>query len=160
LGRWITGQRTSLRALAQSALRQLVGFYGYELDHLAVAAGREQTTVPDRMKMWPLLLSVHAQNPEFTEPIAELLRQLLKREGDVVAKLFLGRWFRHSEGNPELLAVLADFMPHIVRDESDEYRLVYLVDRLSGDWAEPLRPDVANRLRTAILSNRVGSSIA
>lgn len=160
LFRWISGARTSLRALAQSAMRQLVGFYGFELDHLAVVVGRAQSALPERMKMWPLLLSVQVQNPELTEPIAELLRQLLRREGDQVAKQFLGKWIRQSERNAGLLAALADFIPHIVRSETDEYRLTYLLDRLSQDWAEPLRPDVANRLREAILSNRVGSANA
>lgn len=158
--RWISAARTSLRVLAQYAVRQLVGFHGFDLDHLAVTAGHKKTALPERMKMWPLLLSMHVQNPEFTEPIAELLRQLLRREGDQAAKQFLGKWIRQCERNAALLAVLADFIPHIVRSEADEYRLTYLLDRLSQDWAEPLRPDVANRLRQAILSNRVGSSIA
>lgn len=158
--RWISGTRMSLRALAQSAMRQLVTLYGFELDHLALAVGRAQPALPERMKMWPLLLSVHVQNPEFTEPIAELLRQLLRREGDQAARQYLGKWIRQSERNTALLAALADFIPHIVRSEADQYRLTYLLDRLSQDWAEPLRPDVANRLRQAILSNRVGSASA
>jgi hypothetical protein len=158
--RWISGSRTSLRVLAQSAVRHLVSFHGFELDHLALAVGRDQPALPERMKMWPLLVSVHVRNPELTEPIAELLRQLLRREGDQAAKQFLGRWVRQSERNTALLAALADFIPHIVRSEADEYRLTYLLDRLSQDWAEPLRPDVANRLRQAILSNRVGSANA
>lgn len=160
LQRWITGPRSSLRALAQSAMRQLVTFYGFELDHLAFAVGRTQSALPERMKTWPLLLSVYVQNPDFTEPIAELLRQLLRREGDHVAKQFLGKWIRQSERNADLLTVLAEFIPHIVRSEADEYRLIYLIDRLSQDWAEPLRPDVAKRLHQAILSNREGSSVA
>jgi hypothetical protein len=140
-------------------MRQLVTFYGFELDHLAFAVGRTQSALPERMKMWPLLLSVHVQNPEFTEPITELLRQLLRREGDQAAKQFLGKWIRHSEDNAELLAVLADFIPHLVRNQADESRLSYLLDRLSRDWAEPLRSDVATRLHRAILSNRERSSV-
>lgn len=160
LRQWISGPRTSLRALAQSALRQLTTFHGFELDHLAVAVGRNQSAVPERMKMWPLLLSVHVRNPEFTEPIADLLHQLLRREGDMAAKHFLGKWIRQGERNPELLMILADFIPHIVRNEADEHRLKYLLNRLLRDWADPLCPDVADRLRDAIYSNRVGSSIA
>lgn len=157
---WSGGHRASLRALAGSAVRQLANFHGYQLDHLAVSVGRGRSAVPERMKMWPLLLSVHARSPELTEPIAELLHELLRRAGDQVVRTVLGRWFRRSEHHPELLAVLADFLPHIVWDGADERRLVYLVDRLSQDWADPLRPDVADRLRAAILSERVGRSIA
>lgn len=160
LQRWITGWRTSLRALAQSALRQLVTFRGFELDYLAVAVGREHLAFPEHMKMWPLLLSVHVRNPEFTERIADLLVQLLRREGDQVAKHFLGKWIRLSERNDDLLDALADFIPHIVRDKADQSRLTYLLDRLSKDWAQPLRPDVASRLHQVILSSREGSLIA
>jgi hypothetical protein len=156
--RWISGTRTSLRTLAQAAMRELVTLYGFELDHLAVAVGRTQSALPERMKMWPLLLSMHVQNPDLTAPIAKLFRQLLRREGDQVAKQSIGKWVRQSEDNDAMLAALADFIPHIVRSEADENRLTYLLDRLSQDWAEPLRPDVANRLRQAILSNRVGSA--
>jgi hypothetical protein len=150
-----------LRSLAQSAVRQLVNFYGFELDHLDIAVGLDRPALPERMKRWPLLLSVHVRSPELTEPIAELLRQLLlRREGDQVAKQFLGKWIRQSERDAELLAVLTGFLPHIVRNDGDEFRLIHLLDRLSQDWAEPLYVDVASRLRGAILSSRVGSSIA
>jgi len=99
---------------------------------------------------WPLLLSVHVRSPELTEPIADLLRQLLRREGDQVAKQFLGRWIRQSEHDAELLAVLTGFLRHIIRNDGDEFRLIHLLDRLSRDWAEPLYMDVASRLREAI----------
>jgi hypothetical protein len=99
-------------------------------------------------------------SPELTEPIADLLRQLLSREGDQLAKQFLGRWIRQSERDAELLTVLAGFLRHIIRNDGDEFRLIHLLDRLSQDWAEPLCRDVARRLRDAILLSRVGSSIA
>ena len=160
LRHWIASPRTSLRSLAQSAVRQLVDFYGFELDHLDIAVGQDRQALPKRMKRWPLLLSVHVRSPELTEPIADLLRQLLRREGDQVAKQFLGRWIRQSERDAELLAVLAGFLRHIIRNDGDEFRLIHLLDRLSQDWTEPLDMDVASRLREAILSSRVGSSIA
>jgi hypothetical protein len=157
---WIADRRISLRSLALSAIRQLATLYGFELDHPAIGAGRDASTVPERMKRWPLLLSVHVRNPELTMRIATLVRELLRREGDQIAKQTLGKWIRQSERNAELLEVLADFIPHIVRDRADEQRLVYLLDRLTKDWAEPLRDDVADRLRDAVLSSREGSLIA
>lgn len=160
LRRWIASPRTSLRSLAQSTVRQLVNFYGFELDHLDIAVGRDRPALPERRKRWPLLLSVHAQSPELTEPIADLLRHLLRREGDQVAKQFLGRWIRQGERDAELLPVLAGFLRHIIRNDGDEFRLIHLLDRLSLDWAEPLDMDVTSRLREAIRSSRVGSSIA
>lgn len=160
LRRWIASPRTSLRSLAQSAVRRLVDFYGFELDHLDIAVGQDRSPLPEQMKRWPLLLSVQVQSPELTEPIADLLRQLLSREGDQLAKQFLGRWIRQSERDDELLTVLAGFLRHIIRNDGDEFRLIHLLDRLSQDWAEPLCSDVARRLRDAILSSRVGSSIA
>jgi hypothetical protein len=72
----------------------------------------------------------------------------------------IGRWIRQSERDAELLTVLAGFLRHIIRNDGDEFRLIHLLDRLSQDWAEPLCRDVARRLRDAILSSRVGSSIA
>jgi hypothetical protein len=159
LRHWIASPRTSLRSLAQSAVRQLINFYGFELDHVDIAVGWDRPAVPERMKRWPLLLSVHARSPELTEPIADLLRQLLRREGDQVAKQFLGKWIRQSERDAELLDVLTDFLRYVVRNDGDEFRLIHLLDRLSQDWAEPLYVDVASRLREAILSSRVGSSI-
>jgi hypothetical protein len=125
-----------------------------------MAVGNERPALPEKMKRWPLLLSVRERNPEFTERIAELLRQLLRREGDLVAKQYLGRWIRQSEHDAELLAALADFFPHVIRNDADAFRMTHLLDRLSKDWADPLYEDVTSRLRDAILSNRVGSSIA
>jgi hypothetical protein len=157
LRHWMASPRTSLRSLAQSAVRQLVGFSGFELDHLDIAVGRERPALPERMKRWPLLLSVHVQSPELTDAIADLLRQLLRREGDQAARQFLGKWIRQSERDPDLLSVLAGFLRHIVRNDGDEFRLIHLLDRLSKDWADPLHTDVASRLREAILSSRVRS---
>lgn len=162
LEQWIRSDRSSLRRLAVFALAHLIDLYGFELDYLAMSVGREERpALPAGAQRWPLLLALQAQDPRLTEPIAGLLRQLLRvREGSWIAKEFLGKWIRSGERDPKFLEVLVDFLPYVVEQESDAYRLTHLVDRMSKDWADPLRDEVVRQLDEAILMARVRSAVS
>jgi hypothetical protein len=150
LRRWLDSDRSSLRRLALRSLRHLTDLYGFELDHLEMAA-TDQPALPAGAEQWPLLLTLHSQDPRLTEPICELLRRSLRnREGDGLARHFLARWIRCAEHDRVLLDVLAGFMARLVEKEGDAQRLLYLIGRLTKDWADPLKPDVAARLTASI----------
>ncbi|MGW3959258.1 hypothetical protein ACWED2_05510 [Amycolatopsis sp. NPDC005003] len=150
LRRWLDSDRSSLRRLALRSLRHLTDFYGFELDRLEMAAA-DRPALPAGAEQWPLLLTLHSQDPGLTEPICGLLRRSLRnREGDALARHFLARWIRCAEHDPALLDVLAGFMVRLVEKEGDEQRLLYLIGRLTKDWADPLEPDVAERLTASI----------
>ncbi|MEV6829906.1 hypothetical protein, partial [Amycolatopsis sp. NPDC051102] len=151
LGRWIRSERSSLRRLALNAIDQLTDLYGFELDYLHISLGNEGPELPSAAQKWPLLLTLQWQQPELTEPIADLLRQSLRaRIGGYTAKNLLGKWIRITEHDDECLETLARFLPYVVDTESDRLRLKHLIDRLQADWADPLRPAVAARLIDAV----------
>ncbi|WP_328612531.1 hypothetical protein OHS18_24460 [Amycolatopsis sp. NBC_00355] len=153
LRRWLDSDRSSLRRLALRSLRHLTNLYGFELRRLEMASTEDRPALPSGVAQWPLLLTLHSQDPQLTEPICALLRQSLRnREGDALARHFLARWIRCGEQDPVLLDVLAGFMIRLVESQSDAQRLLYLIGRLTKDWADPLEPDVAARLTTAIHS--------
>ncbi|WP_370962221.1 hypothetical protein [Amycolatopsis sp. cg9] len=151
LGRWIRNERTSLRRLALSAIDQLTDLYGFELDYLAISVTGERPELPAAAEKWPLLLTLQWQQPELTEPIADLLRQSLRaRAGGFTAKKLIGKWIRVAERDDECLETLARFLPYAIETESDERRLNHLIEKLREDWVDPLRPEVAARLTEAV----------
>jgi hypothetical protein len=151
LGRWIRSERTSLRRLALFAMDYLTDLYGFELGYLAISVSGEHPELPAGTERWPLLLTLQWQQPALTEPIADLLRQLLRaRAGGQVAKLFIGKWIREAERDGECLETLARFLPYVIDDESDEKRLRHLILKLQEDWADPLESEVAARLYEAL----------
>ncbi|GAB2735279.1 hypothetical protein [Amycolatopsis magusensis] len=148
---WFDSDRSSLRRLALRSLRQLANLYGFELDYLEMSVEDERPVLPGGAQQWPLLLTLQWQDPRLTEPIAALLRKALRtREGDYLTRYLLARWVRSGEHDLALLVVLEDFLVHLVVNQSDAQRLTYLIDRLTKDWADPLRPEVADRLIAAI----------
>ncbi|MEV6646124.1 hypothetical protein [Amycolatopsis sp. NPDC051371] len=148
---WLDSKRTSLRRLALQSLLHLTDLYGFELDHLEMAGKEDRPVLPPGAEQWPLLLTLHSQDSALTEPIASLLRESLRtREGDALARHFLSRWIRCAEREPTLLDVLARFMAELVEKQGDAERLLYLIGRLTKDWADPLEPDVAARLTASI----------
>ncbi|WP_410572837.1 hypothetical protein [Amycolatopsis sp. cmx-4-61] len=150
LQRWFDSDRSSLRRLALRSLRHLTNLYGFELDSL-VMSETDRPALPSGAEQWPLLLTLHSQDAGLTEPICALLRRSLRnREGDVLARHFITRWIRCAEQDRVLLDVLAGFMAELVETESDAQRLLYLIGRLTKDWADPLAPAVATELTAAI----------
>ncbi|MEV4145435.1 hypothetical protein AB0J40_17315 [Amycolatopsis sp. NPDC049691] len=151
LRRWIGSDRSSLRRLALRSLQHLTDLYGFELDHLEMATQDDRPVLRPGAEQWPLLLTLHSQDPSLTKPIAELLRESLRaREGDVLARHFLARWIRCAEQDEVLLDTLAGFLAELVGRRGDAERLLHLIGRLTNDWADPLQPGVAARLTTAI----------
>ncbi|MET8849653.1 hypothetical protein [Amycolatopsis sp. NPDC004625] len=151
LGEWIRSDRSSLRRLALSAVEQLTNLCGFDLGFLSLSGGNALPELPAVTQKWPLLLTLQWQQPELTEPIADLLRQSLRaRVGGYTAKNLIGKWIRIAERDDECLETLARFLPYLVESESDRLRLKHLIDRLQTDWADPLRPEVAARLTDAV----------
>ncbi|MEQ0565598.1 hypothetical protein ABJI51_41520 [Amycolatopsis sp. NEAU-NG30] len=151
LRRWLASHRSSLRGLALTSLKHLASFYGFELDYLSVSMENDRPVLPYGAERWPLLLALCAQDADVAARISVLLNKALRsREGDTLARFLLARWVRSSERDPALLDVLADFLTGLVAHDGDARRLQYLLNRLTDDWADPLQPEVAARLRTAV----------
>jgi hypothetical protein len=47
---------------------------------------------------------------------------------------------------------LVRFLPRMLETKDDATRLLHLVAMLARDWAEPLRPEVADEIEAAIRS--------
>ncbi|MEU7787454.1 hypothetical protein [Amycolatopsis sp. NPDC049159] len=155
LGRWIRNDRSSLRRLALSAIDHLTDLYGFELDYLAISVTGERPELPAAAEKWPLLLTLQWQQPDLTEPIADLLRQSLRaRAGGNTAKKLLGKWIRVAERDGDCLETLARFLPYVIETDSDERRLDHLIEKLREDWVDPLRPEVAARLTEAVRARK------
>ena len=91
------------------------------------------------------------QQPELTEPVADLLRQSLRaRAGGHTANKLIGKWIRVAERDDDCLETLARFLPYVIDTDSDELRLKHLIEKLRQDWVDPLQPEVAARLTEAI----------
>ena len=151
LGDWIASSRQSVRELAWWAMVWLINLHGFDLTQPRRLAGRAERTLPQSREQWPLLLALQDENPELTQPIADLLWWLLRgRRADFVAKQLFGRWIRAAEKDPEALRALVQFVPHLIHDEGDANRLHYLIIRLRRDWCDPLDDEAASLLEAAI----------
>ncbi|WP_406629280.1 hypothetical protein [Amycolatopsis sp. WGS_07] len=151
LREWLASKRSSLRQFALAAIAHLILFYAYELDHPWVSLGDDRPDLPPGSSRWPLLPALCAQNSDVSRRVAELLGKALRtRDSDRLTKFGLARWIRSAERDPVFLDVLAGFLGRLVLREGDAQRLKYLIRRLVDDWADPLRPDVAQRLSTEI----------
>ena len=145
-------QRTSMRTLARTAVRRLVGLRGFHLAYLDVTGGREYRSVRAEHGRWPLLLALQEEDHRLTESVAELLRRVLRTHDSNDAADRLRSWLRIAERDMDGLMALVRFLPRLVKTTEDAARLMHLVTVLRRDWAEPLRPEVATELETAIHS--------
>jgi hypothetical protein len=149
---WLVHRRNSMRTLARSAVLELIRARGFHSSYLEVSGGRDYRSDRPEHERWPLLLALQHDSPRLTEPVVELLcRALRGRDGDRMTDRFRS-WIRISENDSACLAALERFLPLLVRSADDAARLIHLIDRLRHQWAEPLRPDVAERLETALRS--------
>jgi hypothetical protein len=152
LTEWLHDRRTSVRVLARRTVERLISLRGSDLTYLDVSAGRDRPPMSLAHERWPLLLVLQNDDHRLTGPVAELLHLALRgRDGDGVADRF-GSWIRRGQHDLECLLALARFLPRLVRTADDATRLIHLVTMLRRDWAEPLRPEVADELETAIRS--------
>ncbi|HEX3646815.1 MAG TPA: hypothetical protein VHV49_00225 [Pseudonocardiaceae bacterium] len=150
LTEWLDHPRTSMRTLARRATRRLIGLRGFHLMYLDITGGREYRSVQAEHTNWPLLLAIQEEDHRLTEPVAELLRGVLRtNEGNDVADRFRS-WLRIAERDMEGLMALVRLMPRLVQTADDSARLIHLISVLRRDWAEPLRADVAVELETAV----------
>ena len=54
-------------------------------------------------------------------------------------------------GTPETaLPAVEAFLPLVIKEESDRGRLLGLLHYMRGTWADPLSPDIADRLEEVI----------
>lgn len=151
LHRWLASDRSSLRRLALTSLKHLASFYGFELDYLWLSMEDDRPVLPPHAERWPLLLALSTKDADVARRVTGLLTQALRsREGDTLARFLLARWVRSGEHDSALLDELARFMTGLVAHAGDAQRLHYLLNRLVGDWADPLQPKVADQLSTAV----------
>ncbi|WP_344680556.1 hypothetical protein [Saccharopolyspora taberi] len=151
LATWIRSERSSLRWLALLTIVHIVALRGYDLRLLTLSASHEHPPLPASRDRWPLLLALREQDEQLTESFADLLRRALRcRGGNWIARELLGRWIRAAERDADCLDALAEFLPHLVSDDGDLRRLLYLLTRMRRDWSDPLPDDVATRLESSL----------
>ncbi|MBN6042025.1 hypothetical protein [Amycolatopsis sp. 195334CR] len=147
---WNTSGRSSLRRLAVTSLAYAANLDSYELAYLQLPVSGRSVMRPGSER-WPLLLVLQADDPGLTEPIANLIRGLLRStEGERTAREFLRKWFRAAEFDAECMGVLVKFLPNVVHDQNDTQRLCYLIEWTRTSWEDPLRDDVAKDLVAAV----------
>ena len=154
-------ERTSLYQLALQTVLQMACLRVFSLSEREFAGTRPGgPSFPqhfEERRSWPLLLALPDDDPSLAGPIAHLLRRALR---SAVRERFLkelGFWMRATQEDPACLAVLVDWLPSLVEDESDRARLLDLVRRRRFAWADPLHPDVAERLAETLRCATTGT---
>lgn len=152
LDEWLNHERASMRKLARAAIVRLVRQRGFDFTYLDISGGRDYRDQLPRHRRWPLLLALQHEDQSLVEPIARLVRTALRgNDGDRVTTAFRA-WVIIAGTDATCLAALVEFLPRLVELRGDADRLLHLVTELRRDWAEPLRPDVANAIETAVRS--------
>lgn len=152
LNTWANHERTSMRTLARETVLRLVKQRGFHFTYLDVSGGRNYRGQLPRHERWPLLLALQHGDPSLADPIATLLRTVLRgNSGEEVADSFRS-WITISQRDPACLTALEEFLPLLVEVPSDAGRLIHLVTMLRREWADPLRADVADAVETALRS--------
>jgi hypothetical protein len=163
LQEWSDHPRWSVRLLALQAVVVLTSMTASttgtpELGEAAVEPIQERVDGPlldpqDRVARarWPILIALHDRRSELQRQGAELIRfGLRSREQDVVLKEF-EEIFSIAEEEPETaLPAVEAFLPLMIKEESDRNRLLDLLRHMRGAWADPLAPDIADRLEEVI----------
>jgi len=104
---------------------------------------------------WPALLALQGQHARVVAPTADLVRAALRSPWREVVADVLTRWFDLCASDDAALDAVCSFLPLLVVEESDRARLRGLVRRKRRVWADPLPPDVADRLDEALLQSTV-----
>lgn len=152
LTQWAGHERTSMRTLAGETTLRLVRQRGFHFTYLDVSGGRNYRAQLPQHGRWPLLLALQHDDPALVDPIARLLRTALRGNGgDRVTDAFRS-WITSAQRDPACLTALEEFLPLLVEVPSDAARLIHLVTMLRREWAEPLRPDVADAVEAALRS--------
>jgi hypothetical protein len=152
LNEWASHERTSMRTLANATILRLLKQRGYHFTYLEVSGGRDYRDQLPRHQQWPLLLALQHEDVTLVDPIARLIRTVLRSGNGNTATDALRTWITIAQRDSSCLAALVEFLPLLVHVPSDAARLIHLVTILRRDWAEPLRPDVADAVETALRS--------
>jgi hypothetical protein len=146
--------KRSLQLLAQQAVIILAGLRVSAVAEAAVLRPDTSEVDTGRPGRWPLLAAVIADDPQLSTPVADLLRATLRGPGRLFTEDAIGRWMRVACDDDTLLTELERFLPVVIADEADRARLLHLVRRLRRSWADPLPPDIADRLEAALNCRR------
>jgi hypothetical protein len=149
---WVQHKRTSMRTLGAATVLQLVFKRGFHFTHLGISGGRDYRDQLPCHGQWPLLLALQHENPSLTIPIARIVRVALRGNGGDRVTDALRSWITIAASDPDCLTALKQFLPILVETRDDAYRLLHLITERRHDWAEPLRPDVAESIEAAIRS--------
>jgi hypothetical protein len=167
LHEWSVDPRWSVRLLALQAvvclIPKVVATIGTpEIGGVHVESGRARSAEPlldaaDRVERarWPILIALHGRHSELQRQGAEMVRFALRsRDQKVVLNQFKDIYFAADDFRDSLPAVEA-FLPLVITEESDRGRLLGLLHRMRDAWADPLSPDIADRLEDVIRGIRV-----
>ena len=157
---WNQNARLSLRDLAAQAVILVA-------DVKVAAIGRPDAGTPDfgtqEMLMfgdgsrsrWPVLLALESIASGLVDSAAVLLRSALRgRAGEAAAEV-VTRWLDQAQADAAALDAVERFLPRLITEQSDQAMLRSLIGRKRRAWADPLRPDVADRLIAVIDSTPV-----
>lgn len=151
LREWLNDRRQSVRQLAQQAvvvmaelkMSAVVGRTGPGADDeiAARSAGRDR---------WPIVLGLTAEDPSLAAPVADVLRLALRSPGGAVVLDVVSSWLDVGQSDAAALEAFIALLPLLVVTESDRHPLRYAVTSRRNRWADPLSPDVADRIDAAL----------
>jgi len=163
LHEWSVDSRWSLRLLALQAViclipRMAATIGTPEVAGAHVGPGRTRASAPlldaadrEERARWPILIALHGRHPELQRQGAELVRfGLRSREQKVVLNQFEDIYFIAEDYPETALPAVEAFLPLVITEESDRGGLLGLLHRMRDAWADPLSPDIADRLEEVI----------
>jgi hypothetical protein len=145
LWEWLGVREHDLRILALMCVVQIMWvrpFHSWNPDGMTVAAGREG---------WPVMLALADTDPGLAADLANLAwHALLPWKHQYAALNGLRGWIRDAQDDADCRRALAGFLPLLLDAEADYQRLLELLRRMRDDWVDPLDPQVADYLGTAV----------
>ncbi len=163
LDEWSGDERWSVRLLALQAIVALIPRIASSVGTPDIGGGArvEPNRTPQRALLddrdrverarWPIFVALHGREPELQRQGAELIRFALRsREQPTVLEAFEEIYFA-ADDFPDALPAVEAFLPLLIKDESDRDRLLGLLHRMRGAWADPLSAEVADRLAEVIV---------
>jgi len=163
LHEWSVDSRWSLRLLALQAViclipRMAATIGTPEVAGAHVGPGRTRASAPlldaadrEERARWPILIALHGRHPELQRQGAELVRFGLRSRGQkTVLSQFEDIYFIAEDYPETALPAVEAFLPLVITEESDRGGLLGLLHRMRDAWADPLSPDIADRLEEVI----------
>lgn len=175
---WVAGLSIA-RLFANGAREIVLEYLRYWLEHprqslnqlalqtVVIMADLRMTSAPDRRQVnprtsgllsagtsgrerWPLLLGIVEGDPGLAAPTAAVLRLALRSSAADLVEDAIAKWIELGQSDECFLDALIEFLPRLAVEESDVRALRYIVAQTRRRWSDPIRPDVADRVESAL----------